>query len=79
MVIWSGQRDVIGGFFGEDRGIVSEFQGKDLFRSCLFSSGSEFCGCGDFGYLFFQGRALVEEVGSTSDDSMEGSVYICAC
>ena len=68
---------MVDGFFGEDQGIVGEFWGKDLLRFCLFSGDSKFSGGSDLGYLFFQGRALVEEAGSTSDDSMEGSVRIC--
>ena len=52
---------MIGGFFGEDQGIVGEFWGENLFRFCLLGSSGEFCGGGDLGYLFFWGRAPVEE------------------
>ena len=70
---------MIGGFLGEDRSVVGELWGKGLFRFCLLGGGSKFSGGSDLGYLFFQGRALVEEAGPTSDDSMEGSVRICTC
>ena len=79
MVIGSGRWNMVGGFFGDDRGIVGEFQGKGLFRFCLFSSSSEFSGGGDLGYLFLQRRASVEEVGPPLDDLMEGSVRISTC
>ena len=50
-----------------------------MFRFCLLSSSGEFCGGGDSRYLFFQGEAPVEEVGSTLDNSMKGSVCVCMC
>ena len=53
MIIGPRQWDMIGGFFGEDRGIVSEFSGKGLFRFRLFGSSGELSGSGDFRYLFF--------------------------
>ena len=48
-----------------------------MFRFCLFSSSGEFSGSSDFGYLFFQRGTSVEETGSTSDDSVKGSVRVC--
>ena len=78
MVIGPGRRDMVGGFFGEDWGIVGKFGGKGLFRFCLFGGSSKFSGSSDFGYLFFQRGTSVEEIGSTSDDSVKGSVCVCA-
>ena len=49
-----------------------------MFGFCFFSGGSEFSGGGDLGYLFFQGGIFVEEAGSTSDDSVKGSIRVCA-
>ena len=69
-------RDVIGGFFGEDRGIVGKFWGKGLLWLCFFSSGSKFSGSGDFGDFFFQGGTSVKEMGPTSDNPVEGSVCV---
>ena len=39
MVVGSGWRDMVGGFFREDRSIFSEFGGKSLFGFHLFSGG----------------------------------------
>ena len=66
---------MIGGFFGEDRGVVGKFWGKGLLRFCLFSSGGKFSGSGDFGDLFFQGGTPVKETGP-SDNPVEGSVCV---
>ena len=79
VVIRSGRWNMIGGFFGENRGVVGEFWGKGLFRFCFFGGSSKFSGGGDLGYLFFQGRASIKEAGSTLDDSVESSVCIHAC
>ena len=77
VVVGSGWRDMIGGFFGEDCGVVSEFRRKGLLGFCFFGSGGELHGGGDLGYFFFQGGTSVEKAGSTSDDPVEGSVCIC--
>ena len=53
MVIGSRWRDMVGGFFGENRGIVGEFRGESLFRFRFFGGSGEFCSGGDFGNLFF--------------------------
>ena len=50
-----------------------------MFGFCFFSGSGKFYGSGDFGYLFFQRGALVEETGSASDDLVEGVVHISAC
>ena len=51
MVIGSCWWDMVSGFFGEDRGKVGEFGGKDLFGFGFFSGYSKFSGGGDFGYF----------------------------
>ena len=67
---------MIGGFLGEDRGVVGKFWGKGLLWLCLFGGGSKSCGGGDFGNLFFQGGASVKETGPTSDNPVKGPVCI---
>ena len=69
---------MVGGLFGEDQGEVGEFRGESLFRFCLFSDCSKLSSGGDFGYLLFQREIFVKEARSTSDDSMEGLVGVCA-
>ena len=67
---------MIGGFFGEDRGVVGEFWGEGLLWFRLLGGGGEFSGSGDFRYLFFQRGTFVKKTGSTSDNPVEGSVCI---
>ena len=69
---------MIGGFFGEDRGVVGKFRGKGLLWLCLLGGGSKFSGGGDFRDLFFQGGTFVKGAGSASDNPVEGSVCIGA-
>ena len=76
MIIGSRWRDMVGGFFGEDGGIVGKFRGKGLLWFCLLGGSGEFSGGGNFGYLFFQRGTSVKKTGSTSDNPVEGSVCI---
>ena len=77
MIIGSRWWDVVSSFLGEDRSEVGEFRWKGLLRFCFFSGCSEFSSGGDLGYLLFKRRSFAKEAGSTSDDSMEGSVGVC--
>jgi len=72
VVIGSRRGNMICSFFGEDRRELRVFGGKDSFGFCGFCGSGEFSSGSEAGNYWGSHR---NKAGTTSDDSMEGSVF----
>ena len=72
MIVGLGQRDMVGGFFGEDFCKFREFFGEDNREFCLFCSGSKFHSSGKSSYYW----GSQDQAGVFLDNPMESLVSL---